>query len=48
MNEKYFDSINTIEDLNKAEQEGFLLDFKTNRTEMLGANYCKKRLVNAM
>ena len=37
MNEKYFDSISTIEDLNKAEQDGFTVDFKTNRPEMPGA-----------
>lgn len=38
MDEKYFDSISTIEDLKKAELEGFSLDFKTNRPEMPGAN----------
>jgi hypothetical protein len=37
MNEQYFDSISTIEDLNKAEQDGFTVDFKTNRPEMPGA-----------
>ena len=37
MNEKYFENIITIEDMNKAEQDGFTIDFKTNRPEMPGA-----------
>lgn len=37
MNEKYFETINTIEELNKAEQDGFSLEFKTYRPEMPGA-----------
>jgi hypothetical protein len=38
MNEQYFENISTIEELIIAEQEGFSLDFKTNRPEMPGAN----------
>ena len=38
MNEKYFESISTIEELIRAERNGFNVEFKTNRPEMPGAN----------
>jgi hypothetical protein len=36
--ELYFESIETIEDLNNAEKEGFSIFFKTSSMEMPGAN----------
>ncbi|RAR73824.1 hypothetical protein [Flavobacterium aciduliphilum] len=37
MNENYFENITTMEELIRAERNGFNVEFKTNRPEMPGA-----------